>query len=203
MAVTSNFFLLRLLPCFLLIFYFFRNNNKSRHFLVFTANIVFYFWAGVRAFVLVCVICVVTWLFCNACYRNKSKLLLATGYLIIMLPLLSVKYTGFLFENINTFFNTNLSKPDLLVPMGISFFTFEAISCLSDIYAKKIEKKVSLLDIFLYLTFFPTVVSGPIIRMSNFIEGYDTVLTSVSFNNGIECTVTGLCKKVLIADKIA
>lgn len=114
-----------------------------------------------------------------------------------------MKYTRFLFENINVFFNTNLSKPDLLVPMGISFFTFEAISCLSDIYAEKLGKKVSLLDIFLYLTFFPTVVSGPINRMSNFKEGFDTVLTSDSFNNGIERTVTGLCKKMLIADKIA
>lgn len=180
MAFTSNFFLLGLLPCFLLLFYFFRNNNVLRHFLIFTANIMFYIWAGVKAFVLVCVICVITWLFCNVCFRNRNKLLLAIGYLTIALPLLSVKYTGFLFENINTFFHTNLSKPDLLVPMGISFFTFEAISCLSDIYVKKIDKKISLLDIFLYLTFFPTVVSGPIIRMSNFKEGFDTVLTSAS-----------------------
>lgn len=83
MAFTSDFFLFGLLPCFLLMFYFCRN-NKLRRFLIFTANTVFYIWAGVGAFVLVCVICVITWLFCHVCYGNKSKLLLAIGYLTII-----------------------------------------------------------------------------------------------------------------------
>ncbi|MCF0133928.1 MAG: MBOAT family protein [Blautia sp.] len=90
----------------------------------------------------------------------------------------------------------------LPVPIGISFYSFEAISLLVDVYRGGIEAKPSLLRVYLYLSFFPTVASGPIIRYHEFCNGLRNSLR-IHYSDAIERIIVGLGKKVLVADKIS
>jgi len=110
--------------------------------------------------------------------------------------------------------------PKMLIPLGISFFTFEAISCLSDVNKGVASSKISIIDIFLYLSFFATVTSGPIIRINDFLarlgNSHDeasggvastsvssTPVAKFSAEYYIERILFGFYKKMLIADKLA
>lgn len=119
------------------------------------------------------------------------------------MPLVVFKYTLFLIGMLNPLNDSLSGASSLVVPVGISFVTFEAVSLLADIYRGRTDNVPGFIDTYLYLSFFPTVTSGPIIRFDEFEEG----LTSPSFSfdraASIERIATGLCKKTLIADKIA
>lgn len=203
MTFTSEIFLIGLFPWFIIIYQIFKKHLNIRKLLIFLANCLFYIWGGVGAFFITISICLISWILCSLCFKYKSKKLFTISCIILVMPLLTIKYTGFLINNINTFFNFDLSTSSILVPIGISFFTFQAISCISDIYHEKVNEKVSLLDMFLYLMFFPTVISGPIIRISTFKKGYEGNIDVAACNTGLNRFMIGLCKKVLIADKIA
>lgn len=107
----------------------------------------------------------------------------------LLLPLLLFKY-----------FNIGSG---LFAIAGISFFTFEAISCLCDVYRGEVERAPSIGEMSLYFSFFPTIVSGPIIRMKNFREGMEKAPKFMDFQEGVVLFVKGLSKKVLLADKLA
>lgn len=203
MTFTSNIFMIGLLPWFLIIFYLLRNKVNLRKLLVLLANVIFYVWGGAVAFMVICCMSLITWGFCKMFEIKKNKVVLGMGCIIILLPLLAVKYIGFFAGNMNNVFGLSVEVPNFIVPMGISFFTFEAISCMNDVYSGKVSQKITLLDVFLYLTFFPTVVAGPIIRINDFKSGYLKELNVSCVNDGIERIIIGLCKKVLIADKIS
>ena len=143
------------------------------------------------------------WLFSLLVSKTKSKLLFGLSIAITTIPLLATKYIGFVVENINSISGFGIEIPQILMPLGILFFTFEAISLLCDIRMRKIEGKVSIFDTFLYLTFFATVTSGPIIRYQNFKDGLKSKIEFENYGLAIEKIIIGLCKKVLIADKIA
>lgn len=120
------------------------------------------------------------------------------GFLLFVL--IHFKYTGMLAEAWNYLFKDNVSGKDLIAPLGISFITFSAISYLADIYSSK-AKPGNLLDCMLYLTFFPKVISGPIVLWRDFeaqVESREISLTSVS--NGMNRIMIGFAKKVILAD---
>ncbi|MCF0111156.1 MAG: MBOAT family protein [Erysipelotrichaceae bacterium] len=110
---------------------------------------------------------------------------------------------NFAIFGINSIFNSGIQPVSILIPMGISFFTFEAVSFLADVYNEKIKDKPSILNVYLYLSFFTTVTSGPIIRFKEFNQGLRNNLQTINYANAIERIMIGLCKKVLIADKIS
>ena len=108
------------------------------------------------------------------------------------IPLLFSKYSGIL----------NFSQ-SIAVPLGISFYSFEAISLLCDIHNNKIKHKTTLLDVFLYLSFFVTVTSGPIIRFNDFKNDLSKNLDKLEIVSASERIILGLFKKLLIANRIA
>jgi alginate O-acetyltransferase complex protein AlgI len=113
------------------------------------------------------------------------------------------KYTGFLVENLNALLSTNIPVPDMPLPIGISFYTFRAISYIVDCYWGKVKAEEKFSDFLLYMTFFPIITQGPIVR-------YETVQYQLSarrselmgIKEGILRTVIGLGKKVIIADNL-
>jgi D-alanyl-lipoteichoic acid acyltransferase DltB (MBOAT superfamily) len=155
MNFTSNIFLIGLLPWFMLLIYLTRNQKYSKKILLLIANTVFYIWGGAGIFVFACLFSAVVWLFSIIVSKLEDKNFLLFGLIICftLVPLLAVKYTN------------------VVVPIGISFYTFEAISLLYDIRTQKVKERISLLDVYLYLLFFPTVTSGPIFRFRNFKDG--------------------------------
>lgn len=202
MAFTSSIFLIGFLPWLALFFYFTKNWKHSKRNLILIANTLLLYGGGVT-FILTCMFSVVIYILSIIVSKTKNKVIFAISLCIALIPLLAVKYTGFIVENVSLMLKYGIQVPDIIVPIGISFYTFEAISMLCDIHSDKIEGKISLPDVYSYLTFFPTVTSGPIIRLKDFKTDLNERAGAVNYACAVERIAAGLCKKVLIADKVA
>lgn len=105
-------------------------------------------------------------------------------------------------DNINTIFNANLPEANIALPIGISFFTFQAISYVVDVYRDKEITQTNLLNIGLYISFFPQLIAGPIIRYKTIAkEINERKETWKDFSLGINRFIIGLGKKVLLANQ--
>ncbi len=124
--------------------------------------------------------------------------------LVMNLGLLGVfKYSGFLINSFNTWFGWSIPNPNLPLPIGISFFTFQSMSYTVDLYRRKIKVQKNAASFMAFVTLFPQIVAGPIVRyedVQNEID--DRVITEDMVAGGISRLITGLGKKVLIADNI-
>ena len=203
MTFTSSIFFIGILPWFLLSFCLVRKQKYTRTILLILMNSIFYIWGGIGAFFFVCCFAFFIWAFCRIIVNSRRKSLFALCIVLTILPLVRVKYTGFVIGNLNSILGGGLVYPNIVVPMGISFFTFEAVSLLSDVYLGKITDRISFWEVYSYLTFFPTVTSGPIVRFADFKSGLQSEIQVSSYNTAIERIFWGLAKKVIIADKIA
>ncbi len=203
MTFTSSIFFIGFFPWLLaFILCFGKKQPIFRRILICISNTIFYIWSGIGAFVFMCLYTILVWLFSNILKRYKNKKIFSIIIILTLLPLTFIKYINFIIVNINNIFNMPLNNISIIVPIGISFFTFEAVSLIVDVYKGKIENKLRLDDIYLYLSFFPTVTSGPIVRFNEFKKGIENNNYLVDYNRAFERISVGLCKKVLIADKI-
>ena len=138
--------------------------------------------------------------------RQEKKFWLFTGILLNAGILLFLKYYNFFTENINTVFQTSLPALKLILPLGISFYTFQQISCLVDIYRGDCPK-YGFLDYALSISFFPKLTQGPIALCSEIIPELQNPenrkLNYKNLSRGIYAFALGLAKKVLIADSFA
>jgi len=126
--------------------------------------------------------------------------------LLINLGLLGYfKYTNFFVENYNLFFDGKLKFADIILPVGISFYTFQTLSYTIDVYRKDLEPTKSFMDFLFFVSFFPQLVAGPIVRASDFIpQIYKKLqLTKEDFNRAILLIIGGLLKKAVISDYIS
>ena len=122
-----------------------------------------------------------------------------------LLPLLYYKYTNFFIEIVRELISSNLSPLAILLPVGISFYTFQAISYTVDVYKRRFTMEVSLLEYFFFLTFFPLLMAGPITRAEVLIPQikHRRHITDKQVYTGLWLVMSGLVKKALIADYIA
>ena len=142
----------------------------------------------------------------NIIGNKKAKIILITGVTLNLLVLFYFKYYDFFIENVNALLGSSFSLKHILLPLGISFFTFQQISFLVDTYRGEL-KSVSLLDYALFVSFFPQLIAGPIVvqeeMMPQFARiGKDTRTKEEKANlfvKGIYVFVLGMAKKVLIA----
>lgn len=204
MTFTSSFFLIGILPVFVILY---RLAGKSsvfvRSLLFLLANTLFLVWGGAGSLLFLCAFAVLVWLLSILVSRVGSRWALALSLVLTAAPLVVVKYKAFLIRTVNAVTGSGREVPSLFVPTGISFVTFEAVSLLVDLYRGKIEQRPSLVRTYLYLTFFPTVTSGPIIRFGEFEGGLRDRMAGCDYAAAMERIAVGLCKKVLIADKMA
>ncbi|MBO4850534.1 MAG: MBOAT family protein [Prevotella sp.] len=122
-----------------------------------------------------------------------------------LLPLLYFKYTNFFVSILSDILSSNFSPLSIILPVGISFYTFQAISYTVDVYRGRFTMEVSLLEYAFYLTFFPLLMAGPITRAETLIPQikHRYHVTDKHVYTGIWLIMTGLVKKALIADYIA
>ena len=132
-------------------------------------------------------------------YKSKSLLIITIS---IHIGLLCVfKYTDFIIDNINTVFNSSLPLLKIALPIGISFYTFQIISYLIDVYNGKVMVQKNLLKLATYISLFPQLIAGPIVRYETISEELDNRKTSIAdFSYGVRRFIIGLSKKVLIAN---
>ena len=126
--------------------------------------------------------------------------------LVINLGMLAYfKYTNFFIDNFNNLFNGSLAFEDIFLPIGISFYTFQTLSYTIDVYRKELEPTKSFVDFLFFVSFFPQLVAGPIVRASDFIpQIYEKLqLTKEDFNKALFLIIGGLLKKAVISDFIS
>lgn len=126
--------------------------------------------------------------------------------LMVNLGLLAYfKYTNFFIDNINTIFDKDFAFYNIILPVGISFYTFQTLSYTIDVYRKELEPTKSFIDFLFFVSFFPQLVAGPIVRAKDFIpQIYEKLkLTKEEFNAALFLIIGGLLKKAVISDYIS
>ncbi len=141
-------------------------------------------------------------------YKKEKKKVVGIGVIASILLLIGTKYAGFILENLNSVFrlfdsDASLSVGKLLVPLGISYYTLEAISYVVDIYRGKMKADRNFLHVLLYLLYFPKVVEGPISRFHELKEAFfeNNKLDFANITVGVDLIMYGLFKKMVIADR--
>lgn len=135
--------------------------------------------------------------------QKIAKLVLISAVAVNLLLLGFFKYWGFVLENINALLRTSIPVRALPLPLGISFFTFSALSYLFDVYRDKEPAAKNILHFALYISFFPKLVSGPIVTYSTFVQQLgENKRSAVKFCGGCRLFLIGLAKKVLLSDII-
>jgi len=134
-----------------------------------------------------------------------KKLIGIIAILFSLSFLLYFKYANFFIENANSLLLTHFDLIDLFLPIGISFYTFQSISYLVDVYRGEIKASSNFLDYAFYMTFFPHLVAGPIVRASDFLGqvNHPTRPTALVFKESFVRIILGLIKKLFIADYLA
>lgn len=152
---------------------------------------------------------VVTWFGIRFIHSRRKKREEAKFYFVCLLVfnlaiLAFFKYYGFLIDNINTIFRTNLQIVEIGLPFGISFYTFKIISYMADVYTGKTPPQKSFTDFALYVCIFPQIGAGPIVQYSDMAKELLVRRPSPDlFGRGVEKFILGLGKKVLIANNLA
>ena len=139
------------------------------------------------------------------CEAGRRRWLLTATVAVELLPLLYFKYTNFFIETLNGLLATNFSLLSIILPIGISFYTLQAISYTVDVYKGRFSAEVSLLEYAFYLTFFPLLMAGPITRAEVLIPQIQErkALDERLVYAGLWLIIVGLLKKAVVADYIA
>ena len=133
--------------------------------------------------------------------EKARKFVLWSAVAVDVLLLGFFKYRGFLIENINALLKTSFVVSNTAMPLGVSFFTFSILSFLFDVYREKTPAPKNFLDFALFVSFFPKLVSGPIVSYHSFMEQLQTrEITKAKVGAGSRLFLIGLAKKLLIAD---
>ncbi|AWM15251.1 MBOAT family protein [Flavobacterium sediminis] len=138
--------------------------------------------------------------------RQSYRKLYLVISLVINLGLLAYfKYTNFFIDNLNMLSDGHIAFADIVLPVGISFYTFQTLSYTIDVYRKELEPTKSFIDFLFFVSFFPQLVAGPIVRASDFIpQIYQKLnLTKEDFNKALFLIIGGLIKKAVISDYIS
>lgn len=200
MLFSSITFIYYFLPILLLIYFIVPKKIKNLTLLIF--SLIFYFLGEPKYIIVLLLSCIINYVISKLMkYKKYKKALLILAIIYNVGQLLVFKYTDFFIDNINNIFNTNISFMYIVMPIGISFFTFQALGYVIDVYNKKHKPASSLIDFMTYVSLFPQLIAGPIVRYSDIQNELVKRETSFSkFSEGIKRFVIGLSKKVLIAN---
>jgi len=206
MVFSSSVFLFIFLPLTLAVYY--AVPFKAKNLALFLSGLIFYAW-GEPVYVLIMLLStaidytagrIIDKFDSNSAVR-KTCLIVSV---IMNLGLLGVfKYSGFVIDGINSVFGLSLTNPELPLPIGISFFTFQSMSYTIDLYRRNIKVQKSFIDFGAFVTMFPQIVAGPIVRYEDVEKQLNSrKIDASSLSAGVSRFICGLAKKVLIANTI-
>ena len=206
----NSVFFLFLFAAFAGIYALLKNKTSARLFFVICFSYYFYYKSSGFYFFLLAVVSLSDFIigsFLGNVKRQTFRKMLVALSLIINLGLLCYfKYTNFLGEIFSNVFHDGKFQPyNIFLPVGISFFTFQSLSYTIDIYRQQIKPLINPLDYFFYVSFFPQLVAGPIVRAKDFIPQIRKPLyvSREMFGHGLYLIMSGLFKKAVISDYIS
>ena len=208
MVFSSIFFLFFFLPLVLILY--FSVGTKLRNLVLLVASLVFYAWGEFGYVLLMLFSICMNWIFGLLIdgakeTPKKCKLFLAAGIALNLIPLAFFKYGNFFFDNVSRlgfdYFSQTLGAEKIHLPIGISFFTFQKISYLVDVYRRSVAPARSIVNYLLYVVSFPQLIAGPIVRYRDVSQQIEERVHDLkSIHDGAYRFCVGLAKKVLIAD---
>ena len=206
MVFSSLVFLFVFLPLTLLLY--FSVPRRLRNTILLIVSLIFYAW-GEPIYIILMLFSTVTDFVHGLLverYRNqpkKAKLVVLSSITINLGLLVFFKYSTFLLTNINLLFHTNFYIPQMSLPIGISFYTFQTMSYTIDVFIQEAKAKKNMIDLGAYVTMFPQLIAGPIVRYQTIANQLDHRVESEDlFAKGIWRFTIGLGKKVLLANNI-
>lgn len=208
MIFSSGLFLFLFLG-FSLVYVLLQKHTSARLLFVSAFSYYFYYKSSGFYFFLLGIVTVSDFLLARRMERTETpwkRKLLVTVSLCINLGLLCYfKYTNFFYEMLAPLWNGSFQPLDIFLPVGISFFTFQSLSYTLDVYRRDLKPLDHLLDYVFYVSFFPQLVAGPIVRARDFISQIrqPLVVTNEMFGRGVFFIVSGLFKKAVISDYIS
>ncbi len=151
----------------------------------------------------VCIFALTAVTYLTALWKNK-KGVLAAGIVIAIAQLAVFKYFNFFVGSIATLLGRSYTTLNIIVPLGVSFYTFSAISYMVDVYRGKYEVEMNFIDIAVFMSFFPKLTSGPIVRADKFLTQLKEkpCVDWVRFKAGIQIVIVGFFKKMVLADHL-
>lgn len=205
MVFSNLVFLFLFLPIVLVIY--FLSPQKLRNTILLLASLVFYAWGEPKYVLLMLFSVFINYLFGLlvefGSSKGKKKLFLTVAVIVNLLILGFFKYMNFFVANLNELFHLSIEMDPIPLPIGISFFTFQAMSYVVDVYRKDAPAQRNLLNLSLYISLFPQLIAGPIVRYNTVADQIKKRITSFSkFSDGVSRFILGLAKKVLIANPL-
>ena len=203
MLFNSISFLYYFLPALIIIY--FITPKKYKNIILLIASLLFYLYGEPKYVFLMIAEIIIAYIGAILIdkYKNQSKSILIATLFIHVFLLIIFKYTDFIIQTINDISNANIKLLNIALPIGISFYTFQIISYLIDVYNGKVKVQKNIINLATYVSLFPQLVSGPIVRYQTVEKELDDRVQS--FNNfayGIRRFSIGLAKKVLIANTL-
>lgn len=212
MLFSSTVFIYLFLPCTLIGYYLiFRKSRQLQNIFLLFVSLFFYAW-GEPKFVLVMLLSIIcNWFFGILVDKAKKKekksmirLVLALTVIFNLSILFVFKYLNFTANTICSIFGITSSIPKIALPIGISFFTFQAMSYVLDVYREKGAVQKNILNVGLYISFFPQLIAGPIVRYETVAEEIKNRKETLDdFFDGFARFIVGLGKKVLLSNTFA
>ena len=204
MVFSSLVFLYLFLPLCLLLYFAFPQ-MKVKNAVLIVASLVFYAWGEPIYILLMIASALVNYVFGLLIYRcrggSQQRPLLIASVVINLFALVYFKYAGFLVGNLNSLLHLSLTVPELALPIGISFYTFQAMSYTIDVYRGEVPVQRSFWRFLLYISLFPQLIAGPIVRYSEIAPQLESrTSTADDVFRGVFRFCIGLGKKVLIAN---
>lgn len=204
MVFSSSVFLIVFLPITLLAYFIVPARFvKARNSVLLAASLVFYGW-GEPKYILIMIFSIVFNYVCGlAAGKNRSKAVLILCVVGNLALLGYFKYTDFVLETVNRLAEAGLALPGIALPIGISFYTFQTMSYVIDVYRGKVEAQRDIITFGTYVTLFPQLIAGPIVRYSDvavMLVGRKTNLEQIA--EGVRRFIIGFGKKVLLANQI-
>ena len=210
MLFNSLIFIYLFLPLSLLVYYL--TNNSYKNLVLLLSSWVFFAWGGISYSSLLIASTLINYFtgiwIGNSQHKKKRRGILIAGVLLNLLPLILFKYTGFFTETMNVLTSVFRIKAvtvaHFILPLGISFYSFKAISYLMSVYRNECSPQKNYIDLALFISIFPEVIAGPIDRYRSLepqlkVREYSFELMA----SGIRRFALGLGKKVLIANTLA
>ena len=203
MQFNSFTFLSLFLPIIFLLIVCFRKFVRAQNYILLVASLIFYLWGELYLAPIFILFALINWAIPLQFGGHRKRLwmiLLVTGDILFLGVF---KYGDFIIQNVNTLFGMGLPFMHILLPLGISFYTFKGLSYAVDVYKGKQQAQKNFLQILLYLSFFPQVTAGPIMRYNDF----ERQLTYRTLNwektaQGLRRFVIGLSKKLILANTL-
>ncbi len=178
-----------------------------QNYILLIASILFYAWGEPRYLAIMLLTILVNYIGANYISRSHNsrhrKILLFFTILADLSFLFYFKYFNFVIENFNTIFSVNIKAIKVIMPIGISFYTFQALSYIIDVYRNEVKAQKDIYKLALYICLFPQLIAGPIVKYHDVdeqIENRDVTFDKVSY--GIKRFIIGLSKKMLIANTL-